>query len=442
MHQQMGFAAAALFAQGATSATGELPEQFVQQALKEVVMHEVGHTLGLRHNFKASTWKPLEKISDPAHPAGEATVASVMDYIPANIAPKGARQGLYYTPTIGPYDYWAIEYGYKPISGDEKAELAKIAARSAEPGLDFATDEDVRGFDPDPLVNRFDLGSDPVAYAERQGRLVQQLIPDLLARVPRDGDGYQRLRQAFGMLFGEYWRSAHYASRLPGGLNVVRDHKGTPNGRPPFSVVPPQRQRDALALLTKTAFAAPGYPPELLNHLAATRWDHWGMSGSTRLDYPIHDFVAMMQMRILAQLLSPITLSRLRDNELKVAPDADRYALAEHLRLVADGVFSELDRKAEPAEFSDRKPFVPSFRRELQRNAAKWLGALVTDGGGAPDDARALSRMHLVLLDKRISGLLDDKQLKLDDSSQAHLMDLRNRIRQVLESKLEVRSIN
>ena len=80
-------------------------------------MHEVGHTLGLRHNFKASAWKDLKQIDDKSKGPNEAIVASVMDYNPANIAPAGNAQGYYYTPTIGPYDYWAIEYGYKEISG-------------------------------------------------------------------------------------------------------------------------------------------------------------------------------------------------------------------------------------------------------------------------------------------------------------------------------------
>src|SRR5690606_29720128 len=125
MQQQMGFAAAALAVRGAVAKDGELPEEFVHEALKEVVMHEVGHTLGLRHNFKASAWKPLGDMDA----TGQATVASVMDYAPANIAAKGSKQGHYYTPTIGPYDYWAIEYGYKPITGKEEDGLEKIASR-------------------------------------------------------------------------------------------------------------------------------------------------------------------------------------------------------------------------------------------------------------------------------------------------------------------------
>jgi hypothetical protein len=117
MQRQMGFAAAALAARGELDKRGELPEEFLMEALKEVVMHEVGHTLGLRHNFKSSSWKSLAEIEDPAK-AGEPIVASVMDYSPVNIVTAGAKQTAYYSTSIGPYDYWAIEYGYKQIGGD------------------------------------------------------------------------------------------------------------------------------------------------------------------------------------------------------------------------------------------------------------------------------------------------------------------------------------
>ena len=113
MQQQMGFAASVLMGRGDIEAGGKLPEELINQGIKEVVMHEVGHTLGLRHNFKASTWKTLAEMEDPAK-QNEATVASVMDYSPPNIAPKGKPQPLYYTQTIGPYDYWPSSTATSP----------------------------------------------------------------------------------------------------------------------------------------------------------------------------------------------------------------------------------------------------------------------------------------------------------------------------------------
>lgn len=453
MQHQMAFAASVLMAQGAADDKGKLPEEFIHQALKEVVMHEVGHTLGLRHNFKASAWKDLTQISDKSKGPGEATVASVMDYNPANIAPGGTPQGFYYTPTIGPYDYWAIEYGYKDIQGNEAEELKKIAARGSEAGLNYATDEDTRYFDSDPLSNRFDLGSNPVEFADRQMKLSGDLLPKVLDRAVKDGQGYQRARQMFGVLFQEYWRSALYAARFPGGVFVHRDHKADPNARQPFQIVEAQKQRDAMKLIGEKAFGSPTYDPNVLNHLAPTRWYHWGVQDYLRLDYPIHEFVEMMQREILYRVLNPVTLKRLHDNEVKTAADADRYTLAEHMRMLVDSIFTEWKAEGKTGEYTDRAPYLTSYRRNLQRAALVELARLLStkdefvieDGRfmilSYPEDARTLVRMHLSNLDQQITALLGKSDLKLDDYTRAHLLDSQKKIQQTLNAQLELRSV-
>ncbi len=454
MQRQMGFAAAALAATGELQKRGELPEEFLLQALKEVVMHEVGHTLGLRHNFKASSWKTLAEIEDPAK-ANEPIVASVMDYSPVNVVSAGGKQTSYYSTTIGPYDYWAIEYGYKPISGDEAVELAKIASRSGEPGLDFATDEDTRGtIDPDPLTNRFDLGKDPLAYSRRQMTTAAALIPKVVERSVDSGEGFQRARQAFGLLFGEYWRTAFFTARFPGGVYVHRDHKGDSPARTPFKPVEAAQQRAAMALLAETALSPMPFDPQLLNSLAATRWSHWGMREPARVDYPIHDTVSIMQDELLAMLLNPVKLSRLQDGESKVAANEDAYTLAEHLRTVTDAVFKELQQPP-TGEFNNRTPYIAASRRSLQRLTLKSLNDIVlgnyfpglrspsrtrlpSAGTSYPEDARVLARMLLTELNGRIQAALDKSDLKLDDYTKAHLQDSQKRIKQVLEADLSI----
>jgi hypothetical protein len=459
MQQQIGFAAAVLTTRGDIAAPGQgLPDELIAQGLKEVVMHEVGHTLGLRHNFKASSWKTLAEIDDPAKAVSEGTVASVMDYTPANIAPKGTKQGLYYPQTIGPYDYWAIEYGYKPIQGDEAAELKKIASRSAEPGLDFATDEDTRGgIDSDPLVNRFDFGKDPIDFARRQTKNSSELWAKVVERAVGDGDGYQRARQAFGMLLSEYWRTLAFVARYPGGIYVHRDHKGDANGRPPFKPVEAAKQREAMKLLSESAFNLPPLPPpEVLNALAASRWSHWGMREPRRLDYPVHAQIEQMQANILSQLLSTSTLNRLHDGELKLAADADAYTLAEHLRSIVESIFTEWREAPKPGEYTNRKPYISSVRRNLQRTALKRLAGLINAppstaglaallGGsatGVPEDARTIVRMYLGEMDKQITTLLAAQDVKLDDYSRAHLLDSQERIRKLLSAQVITDSID
>jgi hypothetical protein len=163
----------------------------------------------------------------------------------------------------------------------------KIAARSGEPGLDYATDEDTRGTtDPDPLSNRFDLGKDPLAYSQRQMATATALIPKILERSVDAGEGFQRARQAFGLLFGEYWRTAFFSARFPGGVYVHRDHKGDNQARAPFKPVEAAQQRAAMKLLTDTALAPTSFEASLLNSLAASRWSHWGMKDTSRVHYP------------------------------------------------------------------------------------------------------------------------------------------------------------
>jgi hypothetical protein len=441
MQHQMGYAAATFLGHG-ISLDGKLPEEFVHQGLKEVVMHEVGHTLGLRHNFKASAWKTLEEINDPVKSRSEPTVASVMDYAPPNIVPKGTAQGAYYTTTLGPYDMWAIEYGYKIIKGDEKAELAKIASRAGEPGLEYLTDEDTRGtVDSDPLSNRFDMGKDSLAYIERQMKNAIELLPQVVDRSVKEGDGYQRATQMYGLLFREYWRAAGFAARFPGGVYVTREHKGDAGKNPPFKPVDPKDQRKAMELLVEYAFASPKIEGQKLNYLAVSRWSHWGMNTSTsRLDKPVHEEVLAAQSAILRQVMNTTTLRRILDNEFKAPADQDPYTLATHLKLVVDGIFSELKPAEMKGEFTEKKPLVSSFRRNLQREAVKQLGSLVTQPG-APEDARTLARMHLQALSEQIKALWEAKELKLDDYTKAHLMDTQSKIAQALDAKVSLPTV-
>jgi hypothetical protein len=205
-----------------------------------------------------------------------------------------------------------------------------------------------------------------------------------------------------------------------------------------------------MKLLADSAFDAPKYDPKLLNALASTRWFQWGRMPNGSVDYAIHDTVGRFQNAILNRLLSNGTLSRIQDCELRVAPGADAYTMAEHIRLTVDGVFGELSAPA-AGEYTNRKAFIPSFRRNLQQTALKKLAGMVAPSGGGgiiiidlsgggsfgsgPEDARVLARMHLKTLDDRIKGALAKEDLKLDDYSKAHLLDMQERIKLALNAQ-------
>lgn len=433
---QLAFGAAVI---GARKQSPEDLEEMIMQALKDVTMHEVGHTLGLRHNFKASRMYSLKDLNNPAKTAKTGVTASVMDYTPANIQPKDAKQGDYYSKTIGPYDIWAIEYGYTPFSNStqgDKEKLQKIAARSGEPNLAYATDEDTRGIDPDPSSNRFDLGDDGIEFAKNQSKLVKEAWPDIVSRMTDEGDGYQQARRAFGVLLGTYGRSMYVASRYVGGLYVTRSHKGDKDAKPPFVVVPAERQREALKLLEENVFNDEPFqfPPELYNHLAATHWSHWGMRYLDRPDYPAHMVVELWQDRILQQLMSPLTLERLHDSELKIPADQDAFTTAELLEGLTDAIFRETD-KLEGKDFTNRKPAISSLRRNLQRTYLKRLAHLAMGHYGAPQDCQTVAYMQLVSLEGKIQSVLKGNA-KLDTYTRAHLEESASRIRKVVEARL------
>ena len=446
--RETALAATALAANAAGGLTDEQKDKLVVQGITLVAMHEVGHTLGLRHNFKGSAFRSLADFNDVAKTSQAGGSASVMDYIPVNIVPKGRTQGDYYAAKLGPYDVWAIEYGYKPLGGGspeaELPELHAIAARSGEPGLAYSTDEDTEWGDPDPASNRFDLGDDPLEFARTRAELVAQVMPVMAERMTQKdkdgkGGGYERVRQAFGVLLASHGQAMYTASRLVGGLATSRSHKGDANARPPFEVVPAAKQREALALLEQQMFAAGPFtfPPELYNQMVATRWQHWGSGSGDRDDYPVHDVILMWQDRVLGRLLDPLTLDRISDGELKVPADQDAFTTAELLDRLTKAIMAEVD--ATPAgDHTNRKPAIASLRRGLQRAYLARLSAIVLGPANASPDARAVAAAQLRDLGGRIDGVLAKQDVKLDDYSRAHLVDLAARIRKVLDASIEL----
>ena len=145
-------------------------EKLVEQGLRQLVTHEVGHTLGLRHSFQQSALHSLDEINDASKWTERGFVGSIMEYSPINIMPKGRQQGDYYSYHLGEYDEWVIEYGYKVFNGkstdSELSELKKIAALQSKPEYTYSTDEDCYGSTINPYVNIWDLGSSPLEYAK------------------------------------------------------------------------------------------------------------------------------------------------------------------------------------------------------------------------------------------------------------------------------------
>lgn len=341
---EYGLAALAFAARAEAKSGPTLPDHFLGQAIKEVVMHEVGHSLGLRHNFKASAMLSLDQVNDTALTRQKGMVGSVMDYNPLNISRPGQPQGDYATTTIGPYDYWAIEYAYKPIAGDEAAELKKIAARSPEPDLLYATDEDVY-LSNDPLVNAFDLSSDNLRYARDRLTLAADLLKTLDENAVRDGESWARLRWAFSVLLGQYGNAAYLAANYLGGQSFSRDFKAAQDGRDPVVPVPGAKQRAALEfladeILSDRAFA---FKPSLLRRLTVEHWYHWGnesLSASGEPNYPVFERVLSIQRIALNQCYDATVLRRLLNQQLLSEPESEPLQIEEIFRRCSDAIWT------------------------------------------------------------------------------------------------------
>ena len=408
-------------------------QRLTLQGVKKVAMHEMGHVLGLRHNFKGSSLYSLDEAYERSLSDKQLSLSgSVMDYLPAQLAPADSPQGNYYTPTIGPYDYWAIEYGYRTFDSSdtesEKPYLQAIASRSAEPGHAYATDEETRGIDADPHSGVFDFGNNLIEHANKQADLVAESWPGLIDRVTQEGNGYQHVRQAFGVLMATHCRAMFAASRYVGGVYSSRSHRGDPGARRSYEVVDPETQRQTLQLLSQRMFSDAPFeaPLQLCDQMAVTYWDHWESEMRERTDFPVHESILTWQDRILEKLLSPLTLSRLHDAELMIPADQDAFTVAELMERLTLIIFSEV-QTAGPGEYTNRNPAISSLRRSLQSALLTRMTELLEDEQDVPSDCQAVVSWQLRRLSADIEQL-QGKQLNLDTYTIAHLDELSRRI--------------
>jgi hypothetical protein len=436
MARDAAFGMELLVARG-LEADGPEADAYINQWLIEVTAHEVGHTLGLRHNFRASTIHTFAELHDRSLTSQHGLTGSVMDYIPANIATRGQTQGDYHQTTLGPYDHWAIEYAYKPLAAAspeaELAELQKIASRAADPMLPYGTDEDA-GFgalwawSSDPLATRGDLGSNPLEYYKHRVQLVRELWGGMEARLQKPGEGYQILRRSFLRGLGQRGAALLDSARYIGGVYHYRDHFGDTGNRPPFVPVPAAQQREALNLIRDNLFAPQAFTfsPQLLNKLTPDRFPDWGdfSSFERRPDYPIHQEILSLQTAALNRLFHPIVMSRVLDNELRVAPGTG---------LTLGVIFASI-RDAIWVETLQPKVNINSFRRSLQREHLRKMIALVVREAATPEDARSLARYTLTLLRGRLRAAAPNAT---SVETRAHLNESIARIDEALSAQMQ-----
>jgi hypothetical protein len=385
--QELDFALDVLEARGEIDPDGPEAEQFVLDDLKDVVMHEVGHTLGLRHNFRASTVYNQKQLDDPAFTAANGIAGSVMEYNAVNLALKGERQGAYGMKTLGPYDYWAIEYGYREIPADkETTELKRIASRSNEPLLAYATDED-NAFAIDPEANQGDLGSDPLDFARRRFILVQEMWDRWQTRQLKPDENYVVLRRVVERGLVAMTGTSTNVAKYIGGVTTLRDHVGSP--RAPLTPVDAAKQREALKIIANGLFSADSFrfKPEFMRRVQVDwmdRNDFYDVGLSTpEVDYSLNTQVLNAQRKVLSQLMSETVAQRILDSEVKLDDPRKSLRLSDVYETLKVSIWSELKTGRD----------ITPMRRNLQReHVSRVAGALLRPSSTMPADARALLR--------------------------------------------------
>jgi Met-zincin/Domain of unknown function (DUF5117) len=435
--EQLSYAFDVLEARGELDPASPEAQQFVLDYLTDTTLHEVGHTLGLRHNFRSSRVYTDQQLSDSEFTAANGLAGSVMEYAPINLPLPGRSGGKPFQTTLGPYDYWAIEYAYKPMPPgstpeQEAAELQRIAGRSAEPALAYGTDEDnILGIDPESL--QFDLGDDPVAFAAKRIEIARDVIARQETRVLKTDANYSVLRRSVGYAVRDAGRAAGILARQIGGVRTLRDHPGS--GRDPLVPVPAAVQRQALDVLASGVLAADSFKlSPAMQRRVAPDFNERGEAmfsgeGPVATDFSIIDIVLGMQRALLAQLMSDSVATRILDSEGKVdagTGKAGAFHLSELYTRLTREVWSELGKSGD----------ISAPRRELQREHVNRLSSmLLRPGAASRADARSLLRVEAQGLLARINGA--GKRPGLSAEARAHLADSADSLTQALQAKLQ-----
>jgi len=428
-----------MLAYGEIDDVKDVPEQFMYDFYKFLACHEVGHTLGLRHNFKGSTTIKLNDLHTTSITKKESIGNSIMEYLPRNRASKGTKQGEYFQSTIGAWDYWVIEYGYRPINANTPDEellvLQKIATRSNEPELIYGTDEDAYDFGQysvsvDPECLTWDLSDDPLAWSVMQVERTKDLWKQLEERSLFEGRSYVYLRQGFSSSLGQYFSAMNGIVKWIGGLYHTRTHVGDPDDPLPFQVVEYEKQRLAFDiikdnLLNPKAFS---FDPVFLQKLQINRFFDFSVvsqasaSGTFRMDFSLSTILKRYYQRMLQMLYDPLRLSRIQENEIRTT--GNKLSLSDYMGELYEAIW---------AEFGSGVDIGP-YRRILQREYLNRVsGFLLNPPAPTPDDVVAICRYHLKQLDKNIEKYLTNHP-KTDLVTKAHLQNCSDVINEALKA--------
>ncbi len=380
-----------------------------RQFLIYLIMHEMGHTLGLNHNMKSSQMLSPAEINNTSITRSIGLIGSVMDYPAINLSLDRSRQGDYYTTKAGPYDLWAIEYGYTPSTeAGEELVLNKILSRSTDPKLAFGNDgDDMRapGKAIDPRVNVNDLTSDAIAYAEERFKLVNVVMGKLVQKYSKPGQSYAELRSRYGSLNGQRNSMINAVSRYIGGVYIDRSFPEQRSSTKPYTPAPVATQKRAMDVLNKYVFAPGAFDvdAQVFPYLQLQRRG-FNQPGNGE-DYKVTATILGLQSSgALAHILHPATLQRITNTSLY----GNTYSVADVMADLVKGIFD-----------ADINGNVNVYRQNLQTAFVKNLAGLTGLQSPADDVSKAAALYTLKKLRTKIAAAVSS-----NEATRAHRSNL------------------
>ena len=400
-------------------------DELMGQLIRFVSSHEVGHTIGLRHNFGSSSTVPVENLRNKTWVEANGHTPSIMDYARFNYVAQPedniSQVGLF--PRINDYDNWAIEWGYKLFPQFKDAEAEKgflnkwVIEKLKNRRLWWGDGESNRD---DPRSQTEDLSDNAVSASAYGIKNLQRILPNLLEWTKEDNQDYSNLSVMYNQLAGQFNRYMGHVARNVGGINktpkMVEDEGAV------YQFVSESKQKEAVDFLNKQLFATPSW---LVNA------DIYNRTGSTGLSV-----IGSIQDNILSSLLASRTLNKLVDAE--AAQGSNAYSVLELLNDLKKGIWTELPT---------RKP-IDIYRRSLQKSYINMLGNLInppssssvslpgiiisSSSGNEKSDAISVVRAHLSSLKNEINAV---SAAIADPMTKYHLQDVSKRIDKALNPK-------
>jgi hypothetical protein len=404
-----------------------LPDELTGELLRYVCAHEVGHTLGLRHNHRASQAYSVSQLRDPEFCKTHGSVASIMSYGRFNYVAQPEDNVKHLIPVLAPYDFFAINWGYRPIPNaktpeDEKKTLDEWAAEQIKnPFLRFGGEDGPTTVDPTVLTEN--IGSDPMQATACGLKNLDRVMDHLIAATTEKGEDFSLLEEVYGEILGHRSRWFAAVAKQVGGVVEYRTLGG--RGGESFVRVSKEKQKEAVKFLLDNAFTT---PTKLLNPGIVNQFRYQGTASA----------ITNQQRALLASLLSSSRMARLFDAEVLMGDKA--YTPVELVDDLQAGIFSELkaaEPKIDPVRRQLQRSYLDILKNEFNPQTAPPSGGSLPSprggggggGGGGVSELRAVARVALAKLEKDIVAA----QAKAKDPlTVAHLADLLADIKSIL----------